>query len=183
MISRRLATIATVVCASSVSAFAPTQQHNSARIGNTELNIFGGLKGAFANDDALGKPQNAGLTGGPKVNENVSINGKPVNAVVGQKISQVAVSRLDKDEKFSRRLYRTCIVRKFSLPMLRCIFCIDAVTPDLVWVILQASARVKIPYNCKNGDCGTCTVKINGRNQKACQATVPAGKCAIVVNN
>mmetsp|Transcript_23099 Transcript_23099/g.54721 ORF Transcript_23099/g.54721 Transcript_23099/m.54721 type:complete len:137 (+) Transcript_23099:62-472(+) len=136
MISRRLATIATVVCASSVSAFAPTQQHSSARIGNTELNIFGGLKGAFSNDDALGKPQNAGLTGGPKVNENVSINGKPVNAVVGQKISQVA-----------------------------------------------ASARVKIPYSCKNGDCGTCTVKINGRNQKACQATVPASKCAIVVNN
>ena len=133
MISRRLATIATVVCASSVSAFAPTQQHSSARIGNTELDIFGGLKGAFANDDALGKPQNAGLTGGPKVNENVSINGKPVNAVVGQKISQVAVSRLDKDKNFSRRLYR--IVRKFSLPVLRNIFCIDAGTPDLVWVI------------------------------------------------
>lgn len=132
MISRRLATIATVVCASSVSAFAPTQQHSSARIGNTELNIFGGLKGAFANDDDLGKPQNAGLTGGPKVNENVSINGKPVNAVVGQKISQVAVSRLDKDKNFSRRLYR--IVHKFSLPVLRYIyiFCIDAVTPDLV---------------------------------------------------
>jgi len=108
MISRRLATIATVVCASSVSAFAPTQQHSSARIGNTELNIFGGLKGAFANDDALGKPQNAGLTGGPKVNENVSINGKPVNAVVGQKISQVAVSRLDKDKQILSSIVSYC---------------------------------------------------------------------------
>ena len=92
MIGRRLATIATVVCASSVSAFAPAQQHSSSRIASTELNIFGGLKDAFSNDDSLGKVQNAGLTGGPKVNENVSINGKPVNAVVGQKVSQVAVS-------------------------------------------------------------------------------------------
>lgn len=91
MIGRRLATIATVVCASSVSAFAPAQQHSSSRIASTELNIFGGLKDAFSNDDSLGKAQNAGLTGGPKVNENVSINGKPINAVVGQKVSQVAV--------------------------------------------------------------------------------------------
>jgi hypothetical protein len=92
MIGRRLATIATILSASSVSAFAPAQQQSSSRIATTELNVFGGLKGAFANDDSLGKPQNAGLTGGPKVNENVSINGKPVNAVVGQKVSQVAVS-------------------------------------------------------------------------------------------
>ena len=92
MIGRRLAAIATVVCASSVSAFAPAQQHSSSRIANTELNIFGGLKDAFSNDDSLGKVQNAGLTGGPKINENVSINGKPINAVVGQKVSQVAVS-------------------------------------------------------------------------------------------
>lgn len=70
---------------------------------------------------------------GPKNNDNVSINGKPVKAVVGQKVSVVA-----------------------------------------------ASARVKIDYNCKNGDCGTCTVKINGRNSKACQATIPSGKCNIV---
>lgn len=92
MIGRRLATIATVVCASSVSAFSPAQQHSPSRIASTKLNIFGGLKDAFSNDDSLGKVQNAGLTGGPKVNENVSINGKPVNAVVGQKVSQVAVS-------------------------------------------------------------------------------------------
>ena len=92
MIGRRLATIATVVCASSsASAFVPAQQHSSSRIASTELNIFGGLKDAFSNDDSLGKVQNAGLTGGPKINENVSINGKPVNAVVGQKVSQVAV--------------------------------------------------------------------------------------------
>ena len=69
---------------------------------------------------------------GPKYNEDVTINGKKLKAVVGQKVSQVA-----------------------------------------------ASARVKIEYNCRNGDCGTCTVKMNGRNVKACQASVPAGKCNI----
>jgi len=57
----------------------------------SELNLFGGLKGAFANDDSLGKPQNAGLKNGPNVNDNVTVNGKPVaGAVVGQKITVVA---------------------------------------------------------------------------------------------
>ncbi len=71
-------------------------------------------------------------TQGPKENDNVTINGKKVKAVVGQKVSVVA-----------------------------------------------ASARVKISYNCKAGDCGTCTIKMNGRNQKACQQVIPAGKCTI----
>ena len=69
---------------------------------------------------------------GPKKNENVSINGKNVNAVVGQKVSVVA-----------------------------------------------AQARVKISYNCKAGDCGTCNIKMNGRTVKACQQVIPAGKCNI----
>jgi len=69
---------------------------------------------------------------GPKANENVSINGKAVPAVVGQKLSVVA-----------------------------------------------AAARVQIPYNCRNGECGTCTVKVNSRKVKACQATVPVGDCRI----
>jgi len=34
-------------------------------------------------------------------------------------------------------------------------------------------------YNCQQGDCGTCMVKINGRKAKACQASVPSGKCNI----
>ncbi len=45
--------------------------------------------------------------------------------------------------------------------------------------MVAASARVKISYNCKAGDCGTCMVNMNGRKQKACQQVIPAGKCAI----
>mmetsp|Transcript_15296 Transcript_15296/g.22137 ORF Transcript_15296/g.22137 Transcript_15296/m.22137 type:complete len:141 (-) Transcript_15296:401-823(-) len=41
------------------------------------------------------------------------------------------------------------------------------------------SARVKIPYNCQQGDCGTCMIKMNGRKVKACQMSIPGGKCAI----
>eukprot|EP00568_Trieres_chinensis_P009366 CAMPEP_0183294978 /NCGR_PEP_ID=MMETSP0160_2-20130417/3093_1 /TAXON_ID=2839 ORGANISM="Odontella Sinensis, Strain Grunow 1884" /NCGR_SAMPLE_ID=MMETSP0160_2 /ASSEMBLY_ACC=CAM_ASM_000250 /LENGTH=144 /DNA_ID=CAMNT_0025456375 /DNA_START=145 /DNA_END=579 /DNA_ORIENTATION=- len=101
------------------------------RDSSTRINIFGdALKGAFSNDDALGARQNAGLKNGPNVNENVSINGKKVNAIVGQKVSVVA-----------------------------------------------ASARVKIPYSCKNGDCGTCMIKMNGRKVKACQQVIPSGNC------
>ena len=45
--------------------------------------------------------------------------------------------------------------------------------------VVAAAARVEIPYNCNNGDCGTCTVLVNGRKAKACQMTVPKGKCDI----
>jgi aerobic-type carbon monoxide dehydrogenase small subunit (CoxS/CutS family) len=41
------------------------------------------------------------------------------------------------------------------------------------------SARVKVPYNCQNGECGTCTVLMNGKKIRACVSKVPAGKCAI----
>ena len=54
-------------------------------ISNIQLNIFGK---AFANDDSLGKADNPGLKKGPAVSE-VTINGKPVKAVAGQKVSQV----------------------------------------------------------------------------------------------
>jgi ferredoxin len=37
------------------------------------------------------------------------------------------------------------------------------------------AAGSKIQYDCKNGDCGTCTVKLNGRSVRACVAKVPAG--------
>lgn len=122
----------------------------------SSLNLFGNLGDAFKNDAGLGKQENAGLKGvsvylfaciilylyvnvctqlppqGPKFNEGVTINGKPVKAVVGQKVSVVA-----------------------------------------------AAARVKIAYNCNKGDCGTCMVNINGKKVKACQMTIPEGKCAI----
>jgi ferredoxin len=51
------------------------------------------MKDAFANDDSLGKRENAGLKKGPNYNSEVTINGKPVkNAVAGQKVSQVAAA-------------------------------------------------------------------------------------------
>lgn len=45
--------------------------------------------------------------------------------------------------------------------------------------VVAARARVKIPVNCQQGDCGTCMVNFNGRKVKACQVTLPAGKAAI----
>ena len=54
-------------------------------VSTTQLKIFGK---AFANDDSLGKAENPGLKKGPAASE-VTINGKPVKAVAGQKVSQV----------------------------------------------------------------------------------------------
>ncbi len=70
----------------------PTQLSTSGLKTSTVLEIFGNaLKDAFANDDALGKRKNEGLSGGPDYNENVSVNGKKVQgAVVGQKLTVVA---------------------------------------------------------------------------------------------
>uniref|UniRef100_A0A7S2S4R7 2Fe-2S ferredoxin-type domain-containing protein n=1 Tax=Eucampia antarctica TaxID=49252 RepID=A0A7S2S4R7_9STRA len=58
---------------------------------STELPMFGdAFKGAFSNDDSLGKAKNAGLKNGPNGNDAVTFNGKKVKAVVGQKVSVVA---------------------------------------------------------------------------------------------
>lgn len=109
-------------------------QSSSPRRTDTSLGIFGdALKGAFSNDDSLGKRKDEGLSGGPSYNENVFVNGKQVQgAVVGQKLTVVA-----------------------------------------------GRARVKIPVNCQKGDCGTCMVKMNGRQVKACQTSLGSGKCQI----
>merc|ERR1712194_396417 len=115
-------------------SFAPSTAHGPHTISrtSTSLNFFGGLKGAFANEENDG-PQNAGLSNGPRYDDQVTVNGKKVpKAVVDQKISLVC-----------------------------------------------NAARVKVPYNCNNGDCGTCTVRINGRPVRACVSKVPAGKCSI----
>ena len=120
-----------LVTSSTTYAFVPCNP--TTHVTSTALNIFGGLKNAFANDDSLGKAKNEGLTSGPRYNDKVSVNGKPVaNVVVNQKISQVC-----------------------------------------------NAARVKVPYNCQNGECGTCTVKMNGRKIRACVSVVPQGKCEI----
>ena len=119
---------------STTSAFViQPQHHHSQHSITTTTQLRGWLDKAFANDESLGKPKSAGLTGGPKYNENVTVNGKPVpGAVAGQKLTVVA-----------------------------------------------NKVRVKIPVNCQNGDCGTCTVKLNGRKVKACQTPLPAGKAVI----
>jgi hypothetical protein len=58
----------------------------------TQLNIFGdAFKGAFSNDESLGKRKDEGLSKGPDYNESVTVNGKEVKgAVVGQKLTVVA---------------------------------------------------------------------------------------------
>ena len=90
MISPKLTTLLFCVLAlisSETLAFSPAA--NGART-TTQLNFFGGLSKAFANED-MGERENAGLTNGPQMNDNVTVNGKPVaGAVVGQKITVVA---------------------------------------------------------------------------------------------
>lgn len=88
-----------------------------------------GWADAFKNDSSLGKAPDAGLTNGPKVNDNVTVNGVRVQgAIQGQLLTAVA-----------------------------------------------AKARVKIPVNCRQGDCGTCTIKFNGRKVK--------GKLMMMIND
>ena len=99
------------------------------RSGHTPL--FGWFDKAFANED-MGAKKSAGLTNGPSAASEVSVNGKPCKAVVGQRISVVA-----------------------------------------------RAARADVEYNCNRGECGTCMVRVNGRNVLACQAVVPKGKCKI----
>mmetsp|Transcript_22177 Transcript_22177/g.47704 ORF Transcript_22177/g.47704 Transcript_22177/m.47704 type:complete len:147 (-) Transcript_22177:319-759(-) len=129
-------TFAFVLSSTPTHSFVPSNnvpRTSSSPQTSTSIGIFGGLKDAFGNDDSLGAAKNAGLSNGPRYNEQVTVNGKPVkNVVVDQKISQVC-----------------------------------------------ATARVKVPYNCQNGECGTCTVKLNGRKARACVSKVPAGKCTI----
>jgi ferredoxin len=74
------------------TAFSVQRSTTSPRQLDTSLGIFGdAFKGAFSNDSSLGTRKNEGLSGGPNYNENVSVNGKPVQgAVVGQKLTVVA---------------------------------------------------------------------------------------------
>lgn len=45
--------------------------------------------------------------------------------------------------------------------------------------VVAGKVRVKVPVNCQKGDCGTCMVSMNGRKVKACQTSLPNGKCNI----
>jgi ferredoxin len=76
----------------SANGFSVVSPQTTPRQVDTSLGLFGdALKGAFGNDDSLGKRKNEGLAGGPNYNENVTVNGKAVQgAVVGQKLTVVA---------------------------------------------------------------------------------------------
>jgi hypothetical protein len=79
-----------ITSALSVDAFL-IQPVPSAPSSSPSTGLHGWLDSAFKNDDSLGKPVNAGLTNGPKFNENVTVNGTPVKgAVAGQKLTVVA---------------------------------------------------------------------------------------------
>ena len=39
--------------------------------------------------------------------------------------------------------------------------------------MIAQSAGVGIKYDCKRGDCGTCTISFGGKIVKACQTTLP----------
>ncbi|CAB1117693.1 unnamed protein product [Ectocarpus sp. CCAP 1310/34] len=41
---------------------------------------------------------------------------------------------------------------------------------------LCAKNGIKVKYSCKQGDCATCSINIDGRNVKACQGRVPASR-------
>jgi hypothetical protein len=47
-----------------------------------------------------------------------------------------------------------------------------------------SKAGVKIAYNCKNGECGTCEVLLDGKKViRTCQFKVPSGGCNIMTKN
>lgn len=114
-----IAALLSLVLLVNVDAFS-VSPHKIAPTRSSLTRLDGWLGDAFKNDESLGKAENPGLKGGPKFNENVTVNGQSVKgAVAGQKLTVVA-----------------------------------------------SKVRVKIPVNCQKGDCGTCTVKLNGRKVK-----------------
>lgn len=40
--------------------------------------------------------------------------------------------------------------------------------------MIANAAKVDIKYKCKKGECGTCTVKFNGKDVKACISALPS---------
>lgn len=84
-----LSIVAVSLCLSNSFTIAP--QTIAPKLSSTRLGLFGGLKDAFKNDDSLNKASNPGLKNGPAYNDNVTVNGMPVQgAVVGQKLTVVA---------------------------------------------------------------------------------------------
>eukprot|EP00307_Rebecca_sp_RCC1486_P012639 CAMPEP_0119414626 /NCGR_PEP_ID=MMETSP1335-20130426/7092_1 /TAXON_ID=259385 /ORGANISM="Chrysoculter rhomboideus, Strain RCC1486" /LENGTH=169 /DNA_ID=CAMNT_0007439511 /DNA_START=30 /DNA_END=539 /DNA_ORIENTATION=+ len=85
---------------------------------------------AFENDPNVKKSGGgpAGLNKKPDPVEVSFSNGRTVNAIPGQRLSDIA-----------------------------------------------RAAGARIQYDCKNGECGTCTVKLNGRNVRTCVTKLPKG--------
>ena len=73
--ARRAAALAAVFVAMSTktNAFVNIPQSQPIQTSSTSIN---GFMDAFKNDDSLGKVQNAGLSGGPRYNDQVTVNGK-----------------------------------------------------------------------------------------------------------
>ncbi|CAN0352832.1 unnamed protein product [Ascophyllum nodosum] len=46
---------------------------------------------------------------------------------------------------------------------------------------LCAKNGIKVKYNCKQGNCATCVIDIDGRNVKACQGKVPSSRRIIKI--
>ena len=55
---------------------------------------------------------------------------------------------------------------------------IQVVANQKVSVVAQAD-RVNINYSCNAGSCGTCRIKMNGREVQACQAKITPKNCDI----
>ena len=73
--TRRAAALAAVFVAMSTktNAFVNIPQSQPIQTSSTSIN---GFMDAFKNDDSLGAVQNAGLSGGPRYNDQVTVNGK-----------------------------------------------------------------------------------------------------------
>jgi isoquinoline 1-oxidoreductase alpha subunit len=57
----------------------------------------------------------------------------------------------------------------------------DPETP-LLWALRDASNLTGTKYGCGSGDCGACTVDIDGRAVRSCQITIAAAEGTIVTN-
>ena len=57
---------------------------------------------------------------------------------------------------------------------------LDPATP-LLWALRDASNLPGTKYGCDSGDCGACTVMVDGRAALACQTTIASLEGAEVV--
>lgn len=89
--ARIVVTILSIFCAIfPCDAFTIVSPSISSKVSSSTTQLYG-WGDAFKNDASLGKAENPGLKNGPKFNEQVTVNGKPVpGAVVGQKLTVVA---------------------------------------------------------------------------------------------